>query len=234
LLRYSQIIRMNDKQPSNGEPPRVALRDSIVRKILASIMLGKIEPGTRLVALDLSEQFGVSATPIREAIVELCGLGMVSIRHNRGAYVLEFGRTELAELFHMRHVLECEAARLSCGKVPASKLEELCAQLNSLPPEHDASWVTEVSAFDFGVHCMVREHCDNKRLIWELDRYTVMGETLRAMLDKTPVAMRESLPTIVTVLDAAEKKDLTVMVSAMHEHISILARIAEKLLFDGR
>jgi DNA-binding GntR family transcriptional regulator len=63
---------MDDTNIDKIEPlANVALRHRVVQRLLAAIVAGKLSAGTRLVAKRLAERLGVSATPIREALVEL-------------------------------------------------------------------------------------------------------------------------------------------------------------------
>ena len=96
---------------------RGALRHDVVKHLLMAIFQGEMPAGTRLVAKRLAESLGISATPIREALVELAAMGVVQLSHNRGAQVNPFGRQQLHDYFHVRRILEMEAARSACGRI---------------------------------------------------------------------------------------------------------------------
>jgi DNA-binding GntR family transcriptional regulator len=81
----------------------LALRDSITS--------GALLPGTRLREAALAQHFSISATPVREALRRLDREGLVSLSPNRGAVVAEFDLREILDLFEIREVLECRAAR---------------------------------------------------------------------------------------------------------------------------
>ena len=84
--------------------------DDIALVIEEAIVAGELEPGTVLRQEQLSEQFNVSRTPIREALRRLAALGLVSFVPNRGVRVRTISREELHEAFMVRAELEALAA----------------------------------------------------------------------------------------------------------------------------
>src|ERR1700722_17222740 len=127
---------------SNSSDPvaRAGLREQVTQRILASVFECRLPSGSRLVVQRLAEQFGVSPTPVREALVELSGLGIVDLLPNRGAVVKPFGAKELRHISQVRRVLETEACRSACGKIDAGSLRDLRDQFNRLRkmPQNDA------------------------------------------------------------------------------------------------
>lgn len=78
------------------------LRDQIENQILT----GELEPGDRLDEVQLATRFGVSRTPVREALMQLGATGLVDIRPRRGAVVVELGPERLYEMFEVMAELE--------------------------------------------------------------------------------------------------------------------------------
>src|SRR6266851_5393749 len=89
--------------------------DDIALVIEEAIVAGELEPGTVLRQEQLSEQFNVSRTPIREALRRLAALGLVSFVPNRGVRVRTISREELHEAFMVRAELQALAAGSSEG-----------------------------------------------------------------------------------------------------------------------
>ena len=94
--------------------PRGNIREVVVQRILAAVIRGEFPIGHRMVIQNLAEQFGVSATPVREALVELASIGIVENLPNRGAVMREFGVTQIREIYQLRRILEVEAVRTAC------------------------------------------------------------------------------------------------------------------------
>jgi DNA-binding GntR family transcriptional regulator len=87
----------------------------------------EIAPGEKLIEQNLSDYFGVSRGPIREAILALQKDGWVDVQHNYGAFVKNPGRKEAAQLFEVRRILEAEAAVMAAKRITENQLEQLKA-----------------------------------------------------------------------------------------------------------
>lgn len=91
-------------------------RQSTVQRIEAALMdeisVGDLAPGTRLDEVRLAERFGVSRTPIREALSRLTAQGILSPGEKRGVFVAEYSREELSQIFEAMHEIEAACARI--------------------------------------------------------------------------------------------------------------------------
>jgi DNA-binding GntR family transcriptional regulator len=101
--------------------------DDIAIAIEEAIVSGQLEPGTVLRQEQLSEQFAVSRTPVREALRRLAALGLVSFEPNRGVRVRLLSRDELREAFLVRAELESLATELAVPNMDTQDLAELDA-----------------------------------------------------------------------------------------------------------
>ncbi|HZR92549.1 MAG TPA: GntR family transcriptional regulator [Gaiellaceae bacterium] len=99
--------------------------DDIALVLEDEIVSGRIAPGTVLRQEQLSERFGVSRTPTREALRRLAALGLVSFVPNRGARVRTLSREELREAFLVRAELEGLATELAVPRMTADDLARL-------------------------------------------------------------------------------------------------------------
>src|SRR5579864_7767132 len=122
-----------------SSPPTLGLkcdhglrRQTIVESLLADVFQGRLRTGEHLVTQQLAERFGVSHTPIREALLTLAGIGIVDLLPNRGALVRQVSANEVREVFQVRRILECEATRLACGRIELAQLHGLAADLRNL------------------------------------------------------------------------------------------------------
>src|SRR5262249_62112331 len=83
-----------------------SLRDQVRRSLEAAMVAGELEPGSLYSAPALGERFGVSATPVREAMLELAKDGFVMVERNRGFRVLEISEDDLDQISEIRLLLE--------------------------------------------------------------------------------------------------------------------------------
>lgn len=93
--------------PSLGGHPKI--KDVIFRELRERIVFGEFAPGDRLIEADLARVFGVSKTPVREALLTLEAEGLVVLRPHRGAEVSPLTSEEWADLIFLRDVLEIGA-----------------------------------------------------------------------------------------------------------------------------
>jgi len=99
--------------------------DEIALALEDDIVSGRVEPGEVLRQEQLSDRFGVSRTPIREALRRLAAQGLVSFTPNRGVRVRTLSREELREAFLVRSELEGLATELAVPRMTPERLAEL-------------------------------------------------------------------------------------------------------------
>ncbi len=104
---------------------RSTLAIQLVEQLRQLIFDGDLEPGLRLTEEGLSRRFGVSRTPLREALKLLHSEGLITIEPNRGATVTRLSVDELAETFPVMGVLEALAGELAATRADNTDFEEL-------------------------------------------------------------------------------------------------------------
>lgn len=106
--------------------------DAIRRQVADEIVTGVLAPGTRLEELDLAARFGVSRTPVREALRQLAATGLVQMRPRKGVIVTEIDADGLTQLFEAVGHLEGITAGLAARRMTATarkrlqQLQRLC------------------------------------------------------------------------------------------------------------
>lgn len=85
------------------------------------IAVGKLPPGQHLDETELAKEFGVSRTPIREALIQLASMGIIVIRPRRGAIVAEIGPQQLVEMFEVMAEFEAMCGRLAARRMSANE-----------------------------------------------------------------------------------------------------------------
>ncbi|MEM9787611.1 MAG: GntR family transcriptional regulator [Pseudomonadota bacterium] len=93
--------------------PRESTGQRIETILLDDIAAGQLQPGERLDETKLAERFGVSRTPVREALSRLTAQGVLVAGEKRGVRVAEYSRQELAQMFEAMQEIESICARLA-------------------------------------------------------------------------------------------------------------------------
>jgi DNA-binding GntR family transcriptional regulator len=220
---------------SINPPKRSSLRDCdhglrrqlLVQSLLMEIFQGSIQAGDHLVTQELATRFGVSHTPIREALITLAGIGFVEIVPNRGAIVRQVTPKEVKEVCQVRRVLECEATRLASGKIDRPTLEALSVELRkvSLAQDPGPEWVVKAQQLDSQLHDSIAASCDNAFLKHELNRLKILFRTFRGLsweydqanndFARLAIEAKEHL----AIVDALLIDDRVEAVRAMSRHI---------------
>lgn len=122
-------MNRSQSEPKRGSSRPAAGAGSVQARVIAEmrrrIIKGDIEPGAPLSELALAEEFGVSRTPVREALKQLQTEGLVEIRPRVGTFVTTPSRREITELFEMKELLEGAAARLLARRGRVAEIDLL-------------------------------------------------------------------------------------------------------------
>jgi len=108
--------------------PGMKNRSETLREAIEEmIAVGKLQPGQHLDETELAKEFGVSRTPIREALIQLASMGIIEIRPRRGAIVAEIGPQKLVEMFEVMAELEAMCGRLASRRMSSAEHASLMA-----------------------------------------------------------------------------------------------------------
>jgi DNA-binding GntR family transcriptional regulator len=149
---------------------------------LADVFQGRLRAGQHLVTQELANRFGVSHTPIREALIAVAGHGIVDLLPNRGAVVRRVTAREVREVCQVRRLLECQAARSACGRIPQVDLHALAADLKRLlavPASSAVHYFAEARIIDSRLHDLIASSCGNTFLGNELGRLKTLFRAFR-------------------------------------------------------
>ena len=109
-----------------------ALYEEVAELLRQRIFARTLEPGSWIDELKLAEEYGISRTPLREALKVLATEGLVTMKVRRGAYVTEVSETDLADVYHLLALLESDAAGVVAARATAAQRAELQALHDSL------------------------------------------------------------------------------------------------------
>ena len=105
--------------------PRRSLHDELTERLRTLITRGDLAPGEKVPEKDLCKQFGVSRTPLREALKVLASEGIVTLRPNRGAMVSALTVEELEEVFPVMGALEALSGEIACKRITDREIQTI-------------------------------------------------------------------------------------------------------------
>jgi len=185
--------------------------------ILEAIDVGTYRPGDRLVESELAERFGVSRTPIREALQRLETQSLL-VRDGRSLIVASLDHNQLAELYVVRAELEGLAARLAARHATEEEIRVLRAMV-----EEDRALLDDPSAMSRAnrrFHKQIHLASHNRFLVQQLD---LVHRSMALMATTSLAAEGRSIATIeehAAIVDAIAGGDGDAAYAALRAHIS--------------
>ncbi|MFC4137542.1 MULTISPECIES: GntR family transcriptional regulator [unclassified Microbacterium] len=184
--------------------PAESLREQVEAQLASRIVSGEIPPGEVLTVPTLAGEFGVSATPVREAMLNLARRGFLRPIRNRGFEVTEVSPDELRQLSEVRMLLEAPPMVVVAGTLDDETVAELRGTADRIVAAARDGRFDEYLAADTEFHLRILECTGNAKLV----------ETVRELRQQTRlvglVQLAESDALVATSLEHAELVDLLV------------------------
>lgn len=178
----------------------------------------ELEPGSWIDEMKMAEAFGISRTPLREALKVLAAEGLVTMKVRRGAYVTEVSEKDLRDVYHLLSLLESDAAATVAEQATAAQLE----QLQLLHQELEAA-VADADQFfrvNEAFHMQLLALCDNRflsqvvadlRKVMKLNRHQSLFKRGR---------IEDSLQEHAAIVQALAQRNPAAARQAMHAHFA--------------
>lgn len=205
--------------PKSPSKPRTeASKLSVVRGMIALLLDGTFSGGDRITEAEAVERFGVSRTPVREALLELQGLGLIELRRNCGAVFSSFGPAELKETYAVRTLLEVEATRLAAGRIDPDLLQSLRGAFLQI---QETGGIDEDWRIDREFHSAIADSSGNRRLAAEIDRYGDLVQLMREIVGAQALSIHSTTAEDhLAIADALLTGNAERAAQAMQRHLS--------------
>ncbi len=205
--------------PAKGLDRHPSLVDQLVEHVFDRIMRGELAPGQRITEEQLAAEFGVSRTPVREAVKRLAEMGVVRIFPRARLEVATTDLDDLREITQLREDLECLAlgyafAHLTDDSI--KRLERLVARCERLA---EGGSRVEIFLADSKFHMAIAEMGKNKFLLDLVRRLDVKVQLSRAMMCLSKDKINRSVQFHRQIVDALRKRDLAEAQRLMRQHV---------------
>ena len=164
---------------------RKTLHNELVTLLRNMIIEGQLGPGSRIPESRLCDHFGVSRTPLREALKVLSVEGLISLLPNKGARVACVTRKEMEEIIPVLGMLAALVGELACANIRADELARIRKLHTQMIEDYRAGDQQSYSELDRAIRDAVFEAARNKTLS---DTYNMLQTRLRSILFFTPKA----------------------------------------------
>lgn len=192
----------------------------LLRQRIFSSTTGDLEPGAWIDELKLAAEYGISRTPLREAIKVLAAEGLVTMKMRRGAYVTEVNAKDLADVFHLMAVLEADAAGTVARIATDIDIKELDALHQQLEKSaKDRKDHIRFFTLNEAFHIKLLEIADNKwrdQMVADLRKVMKLNRA-QSLLKNGRI--EESLLEHAAIMAALRNRDAAGAQTAMRAHI---------------
>jgi len=205
------------------------IRHRIRERLQDSILSGARPAGSKLVQMQLAEEFGVAQGVVREALLELQSCGLVETIDNRGVFVAELSAERLIEAYHVREMHEGLAARLCCDRVTRGQVRELLALAVAACELGRSGRLDEMGLADRQLHSRLIQLSGNSMLMRLAENYWVLGKVVRASRD--PEAVFEEHAAILKAIEDGRAEDAERLT---REHVRAGREAIARQIAEGR
>ncbi len=208
----------------------LALYQEVAERLRQRIFSHELKPGTWVDEQALAVQYGISRTPLREALKVLAAEGLVTLKPRRGCYVTEISDRDLDDIFSIMSLLEGQCARAAAERATSSELAELeriHAQLEEAAHKGDIDRFFEANQ---AFHRSLQTIADNRWLLQVIEDLRKVIKLSRHHSLFSEGRLEQSLAEHRGILTALLARDADLTERLMREHIgsgrAALARIA--------
>ena len=207
-------------QRSNITPlPKSNLRDQVAVALRSAIISGEMAPGVLYSAPSLAVRFGVSATPVREAMLDLVKENLVTIAPNKGFRVTEVDDVQLDQITAIRRLLEPPVVAQVTSEIPDRDFPMLSKLAQDIVDAADAGDLATYIEADKAFHLKLLSYSGNSRLVELVS--DLRGQTrllgLVSLLENGELA--ESAAEHLTIVELLQSRDASAVEAFMGHHI---------------
>lgn len=210
-------MRTSNLKPSPLK--RESLSDAVVRIILDALLAGELVPGSRIVEADLAEKTGISRGPVREALRQLEGEGILNSTPSHGTYVTNWTAETVRDAFSLREMLECFAIERAVKRVTPEEISMLRRTVTEMADSAEKSDLTGMLRADTRFHEQLFGMSGSplvQRMLNQLHRqlYSIMAMNATFAQNRAVMASQYA-----AIVDCIEKGDVQGASTSLAEHI---------------
>lgn len=206
----------------------------VVRRLEEEILGGVRNPGDRLDERHLAETFGVSRTPVREALQRLAASGLVIARGRQGLQVAQLSVADLLDAFSVVAEMEALAAAQAARRILPRQRQAMEAAHRRCEAEAARNDAQGFYAANLAFHETIAAASQNRVLQDELRRITLITSPYRRAITDQPGRMRASIPEHEAIMVAILNGEAATAAACMREHVKLLGEGLSDLLHHLR
>jgi DNA-binding GntR family transcriptional regulator len=210
-------MTISEKKTNGKRSSRRA--EHIFNRLVTEIVAGTIPSGQPMREAKMARQWGVSRTPMREAVRRVAEFGLLTLRRNRAPLVRAFTAREVEGLYKMREVLEVLALREAWDHIPPQLIRDLRKQAEGISQFKSDDRIDQCLALDGNIHRVWIDHCQNPWLTQSLQRIWTYIRIFQRFMARDPELVRRSYKEHCRILQTLGTPVPQAGVSALRTHI---------------
>lgn len=195
------------------------LREVVCESLREAIRKGVLQPGERLMEIQLAEELGVSRTPVREAIRKLEQEGYVVMMPRRGTYVANMSIRDVNEIFEIRTALESLSNGLAAERITAEELETLQRRLVMIGGYIKEGNMEKIVETDIEFHDLLYQAARNERLVGIISNLREQLTRFRTQSMSYPGRLEETLEEHRAIVECIAQGDVRAARRAAENHM---------------
>lgn len=195
------------------------LRETVCEALRDAIKRGILEPGERLMEVQLAEELGISRTPVREAIRKLEQEGYVIMMPRRGTYVSSVSVHDVKEIFEIRSALESLSTGLATRRIEPDELEMLQKLLVEIEGHIKDNNIEKIVETDVKFHGLLYQVSRNERLVSIISNLKEQLARFRTLSMSYPGRLQETLEEHRKMVEAIASGDVDAARDAAEHHM---------------
>lgn len=196
--------------------------NEIARRLEERILRGEWAPGMRLDERSLAEQFGVSRTPVREAIQWLSAQGMLSHRGRQGISVTQLTVPDLLDAFYIMSELEAMAAAQAARRIRPEQIADLRASADRCAEFAEKGDAEGFYLENLVFHQLILEGTQNRLLDDQMRKIRALIAPYRRYVTSRPGRMKDSVKEHEAVMQAIINGEPAAAAAQMRNHVNLL------------
>ncbi|MFC4049917.1 GntR family transcriptional regulator [Actinomadura syzygii] len=212
-------MTINELAAGSGPREEPNLREQAYERMREQIFTRELEPGMLLSEVRLAKAYGISRTPVREAIKQLAQAGLVRLVPGRGAFVTELAPHDVVEIYELREQLECYAIRIGARRLTDEQIAELEVQADEADRLREAGDLKGAFELAVATHRRFTRAARNARLARILEQLEDESRRVSHLTFTHPGRLSAALAEHRDILTALRARDGDAAEAALRAHL---------------
>ena len=206
-----------------GDSERIArrtLHDEVLDRLRDMIQEGELRAGERIPERALCDRFGISRTPLREALKVLATEGLIDLLPNRGAAVSRISAEGLREAFEVMGALEALGGELACARITDAEVAAIRRLHERMVAHHRAGRLNDYFSLNRAIHEAILAAADNRMLSALYGRLRGQVQRARFAANLSEARWRQAVAEHEEMMAALDARDAEKLGRIMKRHLS--------------